>query len=60
MNECSFIIIRCRRGLSRGARTLYPNYRNEVAGIHYASDEHGEYQFALYLNFVDQVCKPTN
>ncbi|TMI76540.1 MAG: trypsin-like peptidase domain-containing protein [Bacillati bacterium ANGP1] len=36
------------------------NYRNEVAGIHYASDEHGEYQFALNLNFVDQVCQPPN
>jgi len=22
-------------------RTLYPNYRNEVAGIHYAGDEPG-------------------
>jgi len=36
------------------------NYRNEVAGIHYASDKHGDYQFALTLNFVDQVCTPTN
>ncbi len=36
------------------------NYRNEVAGIEFASDERGEYQFALTLNFVDQVCKPTN
>ena len=36
------------------------NYRNEVAGIHYAGDERGEYQFALTLKFVDQVCKPTN
>lgn len=36
------------------------NARNEVTGIHYAGDERGEYQFALTLKFVDQVCKPTN
>lgn len=36
------------------------NERNEVAGIHYAGDERGAYEFALMLKFVDQVCKPTN
>ena len=36
------------------------NARNEVTGIHYAGDERGEYQFALTLKFVDQVCSAPN
>lgn len=36
------------------------NYRSEVAGIHYASDERGEVHFAVDLQFADQVCKPQN